>query len=97
LIAVSGGIYVNMPTSYSLMHLNKKSLQSLTSDGILMSRSPFTLARVRLRRVKFTSAAVQQSTRFGLYPDSWLHVSGGIVWPWDGTELPFGLFPGGVT
>ena len=57
-----------------------------------ISDAQYSLGRVRLRRVRFTGRNLKMGARVGL---NWVHIGGGILWPWDGSELPFGLFPNG--
>ena len=54
----------------------------------------YQLARVRLRRVRFIAPIIPQFQRVGNNGE-WLHVLNGIMWPWDNTLLPYGLFLGG--
>ena len=67
----------------------------ITSDGLLMyPHAPeFTAGRVRLRRVRFTAAGLKEAARVGdpiTDPQGWMHVSNGVLWPWDNSILPQG-------
>lgn len=97
--AASGGLYAAFDNgrSYGLGHYNAFSSSYLTTDAVLMQTGSATdrryvTSRVKLRRVRFTGPNVPPNTRLGEY---WVHIGGGAMWPWDGSEVPFGLFPNG--
>jgi hypothetical protein len=63
------------------------------SDGILCLPSvsnQFTLARARLRTVKFTGTHVPKHHRIGLNGE-FIQMQNGICWPWDNTIIPVQL------
>jgi hypothetical protein len=84
--------------NYGNVHRNELSSSFIVvSDAVLsqtgsISNNQYSLARARLRRVKFTAKNLAMQTRVG---ENWLHVGGGILWPWDGSKLMFDLFPEG--
>jgi len=64
-----------------------------SSDAILCLpgiSNQFSLARARLRSVKFTGTHVPQHHRIGLNGE-WIQMPRGICWPWDNTIIPFQL------
>lgn len=63
--------------------------QRMITDGVLHLNQPgsFSFARVRLRRVRFTTALTPSGTRFG---SNWIHMQAGILWPWNNTRIPLG-------
>lgn len=54
----------------------------------------FCLARVRVRRVRFTALIIPKMQRLGDHGE-WLFTEHGILWPWDNAVLPYNLFLGG--
>jgi len=68
------------------------------SDAILCLPSisnQYSLARVRLRTVKFTGTHVPKHHRIGLNGE-FIQMQNGICWPWDNTIIPFQLLVFGV-
>lgn len=55
----------------------------------------YSLARVRLRTVKFTGTHVPKHHRIGLNGE-FIQMQNGICWPWDNTIIPFQLLQFGV-
>ena len=93
----SGGLYggFNFGAIYANSLYNPFSASYMTTDAVLMqtgSLSDLRYApnRVKLRRVRFTTPNMPPNTRLGEY---WIHIGGGIMWSWDGSESPFGVFP----
>lgn len=82
---------------FAFVSLNIDDITRLTSDGVLCSHlsGRFSVARSRLRRVRFTSADTKRGTCFGDYP-GWTHVANGVLWPWDNTLMPQGPWRFGV-
>jgi len=76
--------------------------QYMTTDGILsLTGVPgqFSLARVRLRHVRFTVATLPRGSRIGdpiTDPNGWVVVSNGVLWPWDDALMPEGPWRLGV-
>lgn len=69
----------------------------LFSDGVLALPSTpgqFSIARFRLRRVRFMAPIVPQFQRIGNNGE-WIHMMNGIMWPWDNALLPYNLLLGG--
>jgi hypothetical protein len=96
---VLNGISKFNSLSYSNVHRNEvSSSYIIISDAVLaqtgsIANDQYSLARAKLRRVKFTSSNVPLMARVG---ERWIHVGGGILWPWDGTKMSFNLFSGGA-
>lgn len=64
-----------------------------SSDGILCLpgiSNQYSLARVKLRTVKFTGTHVPKHHRIGLNGE-FIQMQNGICWPWDNTIIPFQL------
>ena len=75
-------------------HFNLFSGTYATTDAVLMqtgsvANQQFSMSRVRLRRVRFSARNLPPYLRLG---ERWVHVGGGVLWPWDGSQLPEGLF-----
>ena len=75
--------------------------QYITTDGVLSLSTPgqFSLARARLRRVRFTTNDIQRGGRIGdpiTEAGAWVAVANGILWPWDDSLLPEGPWRFGV-
>ncbi len=75
--------------------------QYITTDGVLSLSMPgqFSLARARLRHVRFTTATLPRGARIGdpiTDPNGWVIVSNGVLWPWDDSILPEGPWRFGV-
>lgn len=67
--------------------------QYITTDGILSlsTDSQFSVARARLRRVRFSSADLPTGARIGdpiTETGGWVHFINGILLPWDNSALP---------
>jgi len=70
----------------------------LYSDALMASISAagqYSLARARLTNIAFTSNSLPS---FHLIGDSgeFIHVGNGVLWPWDGSVLPYNLLPLGT-
>ena len=61
----------------------------LTLPGVV---GQYSLARVRLRRVRFANSFMKLFTRFSGNGD-WMLVTQGVAIPWDRTVLPLTIFP----
>lgn len=92
----SGGLWYGLTRTnpYGPSTYNVFSGSHLTSDAILMQTgsnvsAQYSLSRARLRRVRFGARNLKPNMRLS---ERWLHVGGGILWPWDGSMLPFGVF-----
>lgn len=76
--------------------------QYMTTDGVLsLTGIPgqFSLARARLRHVRFTVATLSRGARVGdpiTDPNGWVVVSNGVLWPWDDSIMPEGPWRLGV-
>lgn len=65
------------------------------SDAIISNQAvntQFALTRGIMRTIKFTSSSIP---RFHLVGDNgeYIHVGNGILWPWDGSIMPYNLLP----
>lgn len=97
LTPASGGLWYGISRASPLIsrvHFNTFSGSYLTSDAVLMqtgsiANQQYSLSRVRLRRLRFTGRNTLPYLRLG---EKWIHIGGGVMWPWDGSELPMGLF-----
>jgi hypothetical protein len=103
LTAVSGGVwhalttshaYTNPTSSLGPMTYNSFDNTELSSDGILyLDDVPgqFSMARARLRRVRFTGRTRQRPFRLG---QEWFLIDQTVAWPWDNAIVPLRLFEG---
>ncbi len=89
------------PYRFAFINYDSYGQQFITTDGVLSLSTPgqFSMARARLRRVRFTSADLPYGARIGdLITDTaaWVHVSNGVVWPWDDSIMSEGPWRFGV-
>lgn len=61
----------------------------LTLPGVV---GQYSLARVRLRRVRFANSFMPQFTRFSTSSGDFILITQGVAIPWDKTVLPFTMF-----
>lgn len=54
----------------------------------------FAAIRLKLRRARWTANIIPTFQRLGDHGE-WLHVQNGILWPWDGSVLPYNFFKAG--
>ena len=97
--AVSGGIWQGFsttPNRYLNMNYNPIEDKFITSDAVLGNQSGghFSLARVRLRRTRFTANQQFKGFRYG--DIDWVFMANGVLWPWDNTQLGYGMQPEGL-
>lgn len=98
--AVSGGIWQGFTQAANgrFLNFNYNEFQNkfITSDGVLGCSvgGHFNLARVRLRRVRFTSS--NQSTGFRYGDIDWVMFANGVLLPWDNTMQGYGIQPEGI-
>lgn len=94
----SGGMWYGFTQSalanYGRVHFNNFSGTYMTTDATLMqsgsaTNPQYSMSRVRLRRVRFSARNLPAYLRLG---QRWMHVGGGVLWPWDGSQVPEGLF-----
>lgn len=94
----NGGIWYGLSKGNEQLlgrsHFNSFNNTYMSSDAMLMQTGSIvnqqhSFARVRLRRVRFTGRNLAPYTRLG---EKWVHIGGGIMWPWDGSQVPYGLF-----
>lgn len=62
--------------------------------GLTGVANQFCMSRFRLRRLRVTVPIVPQFQRLGNLGE-WIFLNDGVMWPWDNTILPYGLFLGG--
>jgi hypothetical protein len=62
----------------------------LTLPGVA---GQYSLARVRLRRVRFANIFMPQFTRFNTSSGDFILITQGVAIPWDKSVLPYTLFP----
>ena len=62
----------------------------LTLPGVV---GQYSLARVRLRRVRFANSFMPQFTRFSTSSGDFILITQGVAIPWDKTVLPFTMTP----
>ncbi len=55
----------------------------------------YQMARARLRRARLVPTIIPNFQRVGNNGE-WLHITNGIMWPWDNSLLPYNLLLGGV-
>lgn len=69
----------------------------LFSEALISSTvsGQFSLARAKLRPIAFTGPTMPN---FHLIGDNgeYMHITGGVLWPWDGSILPYNLLPLGA-
>jgi len=79
-------------TSRWSLFQNPRLGKFVTAEAVLgMSSVPgqasaagqFSLARARLRSVRFTAGTYPLCIRVGDGADRWIHAGGGVMWPWD--------------
>ena len=97
--AASGGLWYGIAkgSTYDTQHFNPFSGTYISTPAYLFQtgsavNNQYSFARVKLRRLRFTGRNTKMNMRFG---GTWVHVGGGSLWPWDGSELPYGLFSDG--
>lgn len=62
----------------------------LTLPGVV---GQYSLARVRLRKVRFANIFMPQFTRFNTSSGDFILITQGVAIPWDKTVLPIDMFP----
>ena len=99
--AVSGGIWQGFSQTgasgrYVNFNYNYYTDQFITSDAVLGCNAVgnFSLARARLRRVRFTSNNQFRGFRYG--DIDWVFVANGVLWPWDNSMQGYGIQPEGL-
>jgi len=63
--------------------MNSAVMAMATVPGQAAATGQFSLARARLRSVRFTSGTYPLFIRVGDGTDRWIHAGGGTMWPWD--------------
>lgn len=94
----TGGSYTVGPNLFSEIALPSRINQLIYSYALLSNSSTagqFNLARAKLQPIAFTS------NTFPLYHlvgnnGEFIHVGNGLLFPWDGTMLPFNILPLGA-
>jgi hypothetical protein len=86
------------PNLSSLLATQSRVGKVIYSDAIISTISTlgqYSLARGRLRAIAFTSNIFPS---FHLLGDNgeFIHMGGGLLWPWDGAVMPYSLLPLGT-
>lgn len=96
--AVSGGIWQNFSQTlssgrYVNFNYNLWTDKFITSDAVLGCNvgGQYSLARARLRRVRFTSNNQFKGFRYG--DIDWVFLVNGVLWPWDNSMLGYSIQP----
>lgn len=99
--AVSGGIWQGFTQTgtagrYVNFNYNPYTDMFMTSDAVLgcFAAGQFSLARCRMRRVRFTSNNQFRGFRYG--DIDWVFVANGVLWPWDNSMQGYGIQPEGL-
>lgn len=79
---------------FAKINYNVEDNEFVTTDGLLSlpATGHFSAGRVRLRRVRFTSADMPRGGRLGdpiTQPFGWIYLENGVLWPWDNSVLPY--------
>jgi hypothetical protein len=75
---------------HNMIFFNPFQSKFFVSDVLLANLgtfNQFSLGRVRLRRFKATSLIPPSYQRLGASGE-WIHVSNGVIWPWDNAVIP---------
>jgi hypothetical protein len=83
---------------YNNMWYNVFTKKFLFTDGVIGTVAAIDqqyMARARLRRVRFIAPIIPDMNRLG-DDGEWLHVNGGVLWPWDNAVLPATIFHQGL-
>ncbi len=87
------GAYVEKER-FKQMFYNRITKRSLIFDVILghyVSTTSFSIGRVQLRRAAIMPGPPATNVKFGVNGE-WIHVGGGVLWPWDNAILPYNIF-----
>jgi len=95
---VTGTLYTVGPNLSGLLGTQIRTGKIIYSDALISSISTagqYSLARAKLTRIAFTSTNVPN---FHLVGDNgeFIHVGNGVLWPWDGSIMPYNLLPLGT-
>lgn len=93
--AANAGLWtLPVQTRFERVNYNPYVQKYIATDGVLYNPTSgsFCFGRARLRNVMFTATSTPAGLRFGT---NWIHTAGGVIWPWDNSVQPFGLFPEG--
>lgn len=100
--ATNDSLYRNMGnvanSRYQQAFYNVRSRKYVIQDVILSHHATlnnYALGRCQLRRTALATGPYQTMTKLGSNGE-WLAVFGGILWPWDNSQLPRTLFPVGL-
>lgn len=95
--ALGNGIFNGLanPSFASNSTYNSYENRFLMSDAVLHlpTTNQFSLARVRLRRVRFSRPRGDGQRPGNKFGDRWVEFDLGILLPWDNTIMPFGKLP----
>ena len=91
--AVSNGRYNEL---YFNLFKNKFMMNDfMLGNDFGIGTGGYAAARMKLRRVRWTANIIPTFQRLGDHGE-WIHVQNGILWPWDGSILPYNLFQSGT-
>lgn len=95
---VTSTAYTIGPNLSNSLAVQSRFGQAVISDAIISTvatAGQYCLTRGRLRTIAFTSATFPSFHLFGNNGE-FIHVGNGILWPWDGSILPYNLLPLGT-
>ena len=95
---VTGTAFTVGPNLTNLLAATSRLGKVFYSEAIISTISAagqYSLARAKLRPIAFTSNIFPA---FHLIGDNgeFIHVGNGVLWPWDGSVLPYSLLPLGT-
>jgi hypothetical protein len=93
-----GNSYTLGPNLSSTLMSQIRTGQFLFGDGFLActtTAGQYYTSRCKLRPVVFTSSALAQFQIVG-NSGEYIHMGGGVLWPWDSSVLPYPLLPLGT-
>lgn len=95
---VTSTAYTIGPNLSGILGVQGRLSKVITSDAIISSvalAGQYCLTRARMRPISFTSGAFPSAHLFGNNGE-FIHVGNGILWPWDGSILPYNLLAQGT-
>lgn len=90
---VTSTAYTIGPNLSGILGIQSRLGRAITSDAIISTVATlgqYCLTRARMRPISFTSGAFASHHLFGNNGE-FIHVGNGILWPWDGSILPYNL------
>lgn len=95
---VTSTAYTIGPNLSNALAIQSRLGQAIMSDAMISTvatAGQYCLTRGRMRTIAFTSATFPSFHLFGNNGE-FIHVGNGILWPWDGSILPYNLLPLGT-